>query len=133
AARFRPIVLFLRQTLNRVFGSIGNSRPVAYSRSGKSERVGRPCGIDAPAAEITGIRLSARPGRARIHVMNSPMTLGLCGFIALLAPALVPVRPQAAADETAAWNQKGAAAYLDQRSEWWSTWQGSARDHGTFC
>jgi squalene-hopene/tetraprenyl-beta-curcumene cyclase len=65
--------------------------------------------------------------------MKSSMTLALCGFIALVATALVPVRPQAAADEAAAWNQKGAAAYLDQRSEWWSQWQGSARDHGTFC
>jgi squalene-hopene/tetraprenyl-beta-curcumene cyclase len=31
------------------------------------------------------------------------------------------------------WSPKSAAAYLDRRAEWWSTWQGSKRDHGTFC
>jgi squalene-hopene/tetraprenyl-beta-curcumene cyclase len=61
------------------------------------------------------------------------MTLGLCGLLALILTGLFPVRPQAAADPPVAWNQKAAAAYLDQRSEWWSQWQGAARDHGTFC
>ena len=28
---------------------------------------------------------------------------------------------------------KAAAAYLDSRAEWWSTWQSAARDQGTFC
>ena len=28
---------------------------------------------------------------------------------------------------------KAAAAYLDQRADWWMGWQGAARDHGTFC
>jgi squalene-hopene/tetraprenyl-beta-curcumene cyclase len=28
---------------------------------------------------------------------------------------------------------KAAAAYLDSRLTWWSTWPVSARDHGTFC
>ena len=31
------------------------------------------------------------------------------------------------------WNQKAAAAYLDQRVGWWMGWSGAARDHGTFC
>lgn len=31
------------------------------------------------------------------------------------------------------WNATKAAAYLDQRIAWWTTWPGSARDHGTFC
>ena len=31
------------------------------------------------------------------------------------------------------WNPKAAAAYLDQRADWWMGWQGAARDHGTFC
>jgi squalene-hopene/tetraprenyl-beta-curcumene cyclase len=38
-----------------------------------------------------------------------------------------------AGDETGAWNPKAAAAYLDQRAEWWVTWPTAARDHGTFC
>ncbi len=31
------------------------------------------------------------------------------------------------------WSPKAAAAYLDQRSSWWMSWTGSARDHDTFC
>jgi len=31
------------------------------------------------------------------------------------------------------WRPKAAAAYLDQRADWWMGWQGAARDHGTFC
>jgi squalene-hopene/tetraprenyl-beta-curcumene cyclase len=65
--------------------------------------------------------------------MKSSTALGLSGLAALLLAALFPMRPQAAADDPAAWNPKAAAAYLDQRSEWWSQWQGAARDHGTFC
>ncbi len=32
-----------------------------------------------------------------------------------------------------AWDPKAAAAYLDSRADWWSTWPTAARDHGTFC
>lgn len=35
--------------------------------------------------------------------------------------------------ESPAWNGKSAAAYLDYRAEWWSTWDRAKRDHGTFC
>jgi squalene-hopene/tetraprenyl-beta-curcumene cyclase len=31
------------------------------------------------------------------------------------------------------WDQKAAAAYLDQRATWWMEWPTSARDHETFC
>ena len=31
------------------------------------------------------------------------------------------------------WDQKAAAAYLDQRATWWMEWPKSARDHETFC
>jgi squalene-hopene/tetraprenyl-beta-curcumene cyclase len=31
------------------------------------------------------------------------------------------------------WDQKAAAAYLDQRASWWMEWPKSARDHETFC
>ena len=37
------------------------------------------------------------------------------------------------ADEAGSWSPKGAAAYLDQRADWWIGWKSSARDHGTFC
>src|SRR5579885_277311 len=35
--------------------------------------------------------------------------------------------------ETASWNSKAAAAYLDQRAGWWITWKPAARDHDSFC
>src|SRR6266851_4627510 len=31
------------------------------------------------------------------------------------------------------WDQKAAAAYLEQRAGWWMEWPKSARDHETFC
>jgi squalene-hopene/tetraprenyl-beta-curcumene cyclase len=31
------------------------------------------------------------------------------------------------------WDQKAAAAYLDQRASWWMEWPRAARDHETFC
>jgi len=31
------------------------------------------------------------------------------------------------------WDQKAAAAYLDQRAAWWMEWPKAARDHETFC
>jgi len=31
------------------------------------------------------------------------------------------------------WDQKAAAAYLDQRQSWWMEWPKAARDHETFC
>ena len=53
---------------------------------------------------------------------------GLCLVAAFSAP-----RPRAEADPSAAWNRKAAAAYLDQRATWWTTWPNAQRDHGTFC
>src|SRR6202030_3821615 len=31
------------------------------------------------------------------------------------------------------WDEKAAAAYLDQRLAWWTGWVGATRDHQTFC
>jgi squalene-hopene/tetraprenyl-beta-curcumene cyclase len=31
------------------------------------------------------------------------------------------------------WDAKAAAAYLDQREQWWMGWQDAAREQGTFC
>jgi len=37
------------------------------------------------------------------------------------------------AREASSWDQKAAAAYLDQRAEWWMSWPRATRDHETFC
>lgn len=31
------------------------------------------------------------------------------------------------------WDPKAAAAYLDGRADWWTTWPNAARDRGTYC
>ena len=37
------------------------------------------------------------------------------------------------AREASSWDEKAAAAYLDQRAGWWMSWPRAARDHETFC
>ena len=51
-----------------------------------------------------------------------------CGYLgaAALRGAGGPVDPRG-------WDPKAAAAYLDERAAWWSSWPTAARDHGTFC
>ena len=53
---------------------------------------------------------------------------GLC-----LVAAVSATRPRAEADPSTLWNRQAAAAYLDQRATWWTTWPNAQRDHGTFC
>jgi len=55
-----------------------------------------------------------------------------CVLPVVLITALAAAYPRAAADPVS-WNPKAAAAYLDQRQDWWQKWQGAQRDHGTFC
>jgi squalene-hopene/tetraprenyl-beta-curcumene cyclase len=49
--------------------------------------------------------------------------------LAILAVPLLA----AGSDEAGTWSPRGAAAYLDQRADWWVTWKSSQRDHETFC
>lgn len=59
-------------------------------------------------------------------------TLVLIGLVVAGTVAVGAGRP-AAQQATADFDVKGAAAYLDARAEWWSTWPNAARDRGTFC
>src|SRR3984957_14370723 len=52
---------------------------------------------------------------------------------AAFALTLFPWASQAATNEAGSWDSKAAAAYLDQRADWWMGWSQSARDHDTFC
>jgi len=56
--------------------------------------------------------------------MLSPMRPAAC----LLAVILI-ARPGGAQE----WNARAAAAYLDARQTWWSSWPTAARDHQTAC
>jgi len=51
----------------------------------------------------------------------------------IIALAILAIPLLAASDEGSSWSPKGAAAYLDQRAEWWVGWKSSQRDHETFC
>src|SRR5262249_3026424 len=35
--------------------------------------------------------------------------------------------------DASGWDPKAAAAYLDGRAAWWTTWPNAARDRGTYC
>jgi squalene-hopene/tetraprenyl-beta-curcumene cyclase len=68
---------------------------------------------------------AAEPFRCLFCRYNSGMRSTI--VFALLALPLL------AGDEVNVWSPKNAAAYLDQRADWWIGWKSSARDHGTFC
>src|ERR1700677_5255147 len=53
--------------------------------------------------------------------------------LAAIALALFPAAAQAATNDPGSWDSKAAAAYLDQRADWWMSWPQSVRDHDTFC
>jgi squalene-hopene/tetraprenyl-beta-curcumene cyclase len=53
--------------------------------------------------------------------------------IALAILALPLCAAGAENDEAGSWSPKSAAAYLDQRADWWIGWKSSQRDHETFC
>jgi squalene-hopene/tetraprenyl-beta-curcumene cyclase len=62
---------------------------------------------------------------ARALAIWAVSTLLVTGFLAACSS------PQAKV--AGAWSPEAAAAYLDQRADWWMGWEGAARDHGTFC
>lgn len=53
-------------------------------------------------------------------------TVGICMLVTCLTL-------HAATADSASWDEKAAAAYLDQRENWWMDSATAARDHGTFC
>jgi squalene-hopene/tetraprenyl-beta-curcumene cyclase len=55
----------------------------------------------------------------------------LLAIVVVLSLLIACARPEAKI--ATSWDQKAAAAYLDQRESWWTGWSGAARDHGTFC
>ena len=63
--------------------------------------------------------------------MNKTVIFATAGLV--LVAAFSATRPSAEADPAATWNRQAAAAYLDQRAVWWTTWPNAQRDHGTFC
>lgn len=54
-------------------------------------------------------------------------------LIAVVVLSVLAIGRAAERADVPEWNAKAAAAYLDGRAEWWSTWPNAARDRGTFC
>jgi hypothetical protein len=56
-------------------------------------------------------------------------------LVAVVTIAAVVRSAAAPADDPggAAWNPRAAAAALDSRADWWTTWPNAQRDRGTFC
>jgi squalene-hopene/tetraprenyl-beta-curcumene cyclase len=61
------------------------------------------------------------------------LTVGAYVLAMATLAGLMATRPRAAAGDPVTWNPKAAAAYLDQRQDWWQKWPSAARDRGTFC
>jgi squalene-hopene/tetraprenyl-beta-curcumene cyclase len=53
--------------------------------------------------------------------------------LAAIALSFLPVALRAASNDAGSWDSKAAAAYLDQRADWWMGWDQSVRDHDTHC
>src|SRR3979411_2754531 len=64
--------------------------------------------------------------------MKKTIIFAAAAGLAVVA-AVSSTAPRAEAEPSASWNRKAAAAYLDQRATWWTTWPNAQRDHGTFC
>ncbi len=60
-------------------------------------------------------------------------TRAIWGLSSLLVAGLLAACSSPEARDASTWSPKAAAAYLDQRAEWWMEWPRAARDHGTFC
>src|SRR5215469_13466039 len=60
----------------------------------------------------------------------------LAAAIILLGPHLKIIAAHSRSvrtSESLSWNEKYAAAYLDERQTWWMEWPKAKRDHETFC
>src|SRR5437762_13040853 len=64
--------------------------------------------------------------------MSNYLVLGFT-IALVVAASLFASGSQIASNDAGVWNSRSAAAYLDQRLSWWTTWQNAERDHGTFC
>ena len=63
----------------------------------------------------------------------NPRVLVIWGLLAFLVAGVLGACSRPEAKDADAWNRTAAAAYLDQRADWWMGWEGAARDHETFC
>jgi squalene-hopene/tetraprenyl-beta-curcumene cyclase len=65
--------------------------------------------------------------------MKLSLRFVIASAVVLLVTIALVSRPEARRAEPAGWDPKAAAAYLDSRAEFWTTWSNAQRDRGTFC
>jgi hypothetical protein len=54
-------------------------------------------------------------------------------YLRVATASVIALLGVVASAEPLAWDAQAAAAYLDSRADWWSTWPNAARDRGTYC
>ncbi len=65
--------------------------------------------------------------------MSAYVRVALASGIVLLSVVIFGRHLEAGPSDALGWDAKAAAAYLDGRAEWWTTWPNAARDRGTYC
>ena len=65
--------------------------------------------------------------------MKPYLRVAIASGIAILSVVAIGRRLEAGPPDVPGWDAKAAAAYLDARAEWWTTWPNAARDRGTYC
>jgi len=67
-------------------------------------------------------------------MLTSSLRLLVAPAAVLITVLAIETAPSAQSGAgTAGWDPKAAAAYLDERATWWTTWPTAARDRGTYC
>ena len=65
--------------------------------------------------------------------MKPYLRVAIASGIAILGVVAIGRGLEAGSPDAAGWDAKAAAAYLDARAEWWTTWPNASRDRGTYC
>src|SRR6478672_2327807 len=64
--------------------------------------------------------------RLNTHLATCLTAVVVCGVPGVAVRGAEP-------KDSLGWSPQAAAAYLDSRATFWTTWPNAARDHGTFC
>jgi squalene-hopene/tetraprenyl-beta-curcumene cyclase len=124
--------LYPTSTIARTFLSAATFRPISFGSVVQPVAHDKLSCVGLTPRKVRSSRLSHPQSYEEAIPMNKTMRRISSLAIVLVAGLIVGcARSKTEGDVT--WNAKTAAAYLDQRAEWWMGWQGAARDHQTFC
>jgi squalene-hopene/tetraprenyl-beta-curcumene cyclase len=78
---------------------------------------------------------ASRMAKRRLFLYLGAFSLStcLCACSAQHKQATLSASDSASSHTASQWNERLAAAYLDQREEWWMGWEHAARGDSTFC